>query len=406
MANIDISSLHFFCLKGNMSIENNKNIHRIKTCDREIIIVGTAHVSRDSANLVEKVIEEEHPDTVCVELCQSRYDAITHKTAWEEMDILKIIRKKQTSLLLSQLIMASFQKKLAEKFNINPGEEMIRAVNKAREAGAEVVLADRDISITMKRTWRNMRFFSKLRFIYELISSIFLGEDITEEDIEKLKEHDALELALQTFGRELPEIKVSLIDERDQFLAHSIAGASGDKLIAVVGAGHVPGILKNFDRDIDIAAISEVPPKGRAGRFVGWGISIAVIGLIAAGFFHSGGEASLNMIKWWFLVNGILAGLGAALILAHPLTIIVSIIAAPLTSVNPMIAAGWVAGLTEASLKRPQVKDFIDLKTDIATIKGFWHNKITRILLLIVFVNIGSSIGTFVAIPLMMRFLN
>ncbi len=406
MANIDISSLHFFCLKGNMSIENNKNIHRIKTGDREIIIVGTAHVSRDSANLVEKVIEEEHPDTVCVELCQSRYDAITHKTAWEEMDILKIIRKKQTSLLLSQLIMASFQKKLAEKFNINPGEEMIRAVNKAREAGAEVVLADRDISITMKRTWRNMRFFSKLRFIYELISSIFLGEDITEEDIEKLKEHDALELALQTFGRELPEIKVSLIDERDQFLAHSIAGASGDKLIAVVGAGHVPGILKNFDRDIDIAAISEVPPKGRAGRFVGWGISIAVIGLIAAGFFHSGGEASLNMIKWWFLVNGILAGLGAALILAHPLTIIVSIIAAPLTSVNPMIAAGWVAGLTEASLKRPQVKDFIDLKTDIATIKGFWHNKITRILLLIVFVNIGSSIGTFVAIPLMMRFLN
>jgi len=389
-----------------MSIENNKNIHRIKTGDREIIIVGTAHVSRDSANLVEKVIEEEHPDTVCVELCQSRYDAITHKTAWEEMDILKIIRKKQTSLLLSQLIMASFQKKLAEKFNINPGEEMIRAVNKAREAGAEVVLADRDISITMKRTWRNMRFFSKLRFIYELISSIFLGEDITEEDIEKLKEHDALELALQTFGRELPEIKVSLIDERDQFLAHSIAGASGDKLIAVVGAGHVPGILKNFDRDIDIAAISEVPPKGRAGRFVGWGISIAVIGLIAAGFFHSGGEASLNMIKWWFLVNGILAGLGAALILAHPLTIIVSIIAAPLTSINPMIAAGWVAGLTEASLKRPQVKDFIDLKTDIATIKGFWHNKITRILLLIVFVNIGSSIGTFVAIPLMMRFLN
>ncbi|MBW2650838.1 MAG: TraB family protein, partial [Deltaproteobacteria bacterium] len=157
---------------------------------------------------------------------------------------------------------------------------------------------------------------------------------------------------------------------------------------------------------IDIAAINEVPPKGRAGRFVGWGISLAVIGIIVAGFFHSGSEASLNMIKWWFLVNGILAGLGAAVVLAHPLTIIVSIIAAPLTSINPMIAAGWVAGLTEASLRRPQVKDFMDLKTDISSVKGFWHNKITRILLLIVFVNIGSSIGTFVAIPLMMRFLN
>ena len=389
-----------------MSVEKNNNIHRIKAGDREIIIVGTAHVSKDSADLVEKIIGEEKPDTVCVELCQSRYDAITQKTNWEEMDILKIIRRKQTSLLLSQLIMASFQKKLAEKFNINPGEEMIRAVNMAEEAGTEIVLADRDIRITMKRTWRNMRFLSKLRFIFELISSIFLSEDITEEDIEKLKERDVLELALQTFGKELPEIKATLIDERDQFLAHSIAGASGDKLIAVVGAGHVPGILKNLDRDIDIAAINEVPPKGRVGRFVGWGISFAVIGIIVAGFFHSGSEASLNMIKWWFLVNGILAGLGAAVVLAHPLTIIVSVIAAPLTSINPMIAAGWVAGLTEAALRRPQVKDFMDLKTDISSVRGFWHNKITRILLLIVFVNIGSSIGTFVAIPLMMSFLN
>ncbi|MBW2559003.1 MAG: TraB/GumN family protein [Deltaproteobacteria bacterium] len=389
-----------------MPIDNNNNINRIKTGDREIILIGTAHVSRDSADLVEKVIEEERPDTVCVELCQSRYDAITQKTNWEEMDILKIIRKKQTALLLSQLIMASFQKKLAEKFNINPGEEMIRAINKAEEAGAEIVLADRDIRVTMKRTWRNMRFFNKLRFVFELISSIFMGEDISEEDIEKLKERDALELALQTFGKELPEIKITLIDERDQFLAHSIASAPGDRIVAVVGAGHVPGILKNLDRDIDIAAINEVPPKGRAGRFVGWGISFAVIGLIVAGFFHSGSGASLNMIKWWFLVNGVCAGLGAAIVLAHPLTIIVSIIAAPLTSINPMIAAGWVAGLTEASLKKPQVKDFIDLKTDISSVKGFWHNKITRILLLIVFVNIGSSIGTFVAIPLMMRFLN
>jgi len=389
-----------------MPVEENKNIHRIKTADREIILVGTAHVSRDSADLVEKVIEEEHPDTVCVELCQSRYNAITQKANWEEMDILKIIRKKQTSLLLSQLIMASFQKKLAEKFNINPGEEMIRAINKAEETGAQIVLADRDIRTTMKRTWRNMRFLNKLRFIFELISSIFLSEDITEEDIEKLKERDALELALQTFGKELPEIKTTLIDERDQFLAHSIAGASGDRIVAVVGAGHVPGILKNLDRDIDISAINEVPPKGKVGRFVGWGISLAVIGLIIAGFFHSGSAAGLNMIKWWFLVNGICAGLGAAVMLAHPLTIIVSIVAAPLTSINPMIAAGWVAGLTEALLRKPRVKDFMDMKTDISSIKGFWHNKITRILLLIAFVNIGSSIGTFAAIPLMMRFLN
>jgi len=388
-----------------MPMDNN-NIHRIKTDDREIILVGTAHVSRDSAELVEKVIEEERPDTVCVELCQSRYDAIMQKTDWEEMDILKIIRQKRTSLLLSQLIMASFQKKLAEKFNINPGEEMIRAINKAEETGARIVLADRDIRTTLKRTWRTMRFFRKLRFVFELISTLFVDEEISEEDIEKLKERDALELALQTFGKELPEIKVTLIDERDRFLARSIDDAPGDKIVAVVGAGHVPGILENLGKDIDLAALSEVPSKGTVGRFIGWGISFAVIGIIVAGFFHSGSEASLNMIKWWFLVNGILAGLGALAVLAHPLTILASVAAAPLTSLNPMIAAGWVAGLTEAALKRPQVKDFMDLKTDIASVRGFWHNKITRILLLIVFVNIGSSIGTFLAIPLMMRFLN
>jgi len=386
-------------------MENN-NIHRIQTDDREIILIGTAHISRESAELVERVIEEERPDTVCVELCQSRYDAIMQKTDWEEMDILKIIRQKRTSLLLSQLIMASFQKKLAERFRINPGEEMIRAVRKADEIGARVILADRDIRTTLKRTWRTMRFFRKLRFVYELISSIFIDEEISEEDIEKLKERDALELALQTFGKELPEIKTTLIDERDRYLARRIDDAPGHKIVAVVGAGHVPGIRENLGRDIDLAELNEVPPRGIAGRYIGWGISVAVIGLIVAGFFHSGSEASLNMIKWWVLVNGLLAGLGALAVLAHPLTIAASVVAAPLTSLNPMIAAGWVAGLTEAALKKPQVKDFMDLKSDIASVRGFWRNKITRILLLIVFVNIGSSIGTFLAIPLMMRFLN
>jgi len=384
----------------------NSNIHRIQTDDREIILIGTAHVSRESAELVEKVIEEERPDTVCVELCQSRYDAIMQKTDWEEMDILKIIRQKRTSLLLSQLIMASFQKKLAERFKINPGEEMIRAVRKTDEIGARVVLADRDIRITLKRTWRTMRFFRKLRFIYELIVSIFIDEEISEEDIEKLKERDALELALQTFGKELPEIKTTLIDERDRYLARRIDDAPGKKIVAVLGAGHVPGVRENLGRDIDLAELNDVPPRGIAGRYIGWGISFAVIGLIVAGFLHSGSEASLNMIKWWILVNGVLAGLGALAVLAHPLTIAASVVAAPLTSLNPMIAAGWVAGLTEAALKKPQVKDFMDLKADIASVRGFWRNKITRILLLIVFVNIGSSIGTFLAIPLMMRFLN
>ena len=387
-----------------MTVEN-ENIHRLIVKGKELILVGTAHVSKESAELVERVIEEEGPDTVCVELCKSRYDAVKQKSNWEEMDILKIIREKQTSLLLSQLIMASFQKKIAEKFGINPGEEMLRAIGKAEEKGAHVALVDRDIRTTMTRTWRTMRFTSKLRFFFVLMLSLFVAEDITEDDIEELKKHDALELAMQTFGKKLPEVKATLIDERDRFMAHEISHAAGDKIVAVVGAGHVQGILEHLTDDIDIAAISEVPPKGQWGRIIAWGIPAVILGIIVAGFFHSGSQASIDMIKWWIIVNGVLAGLGALVVMAHPVTIISSVLAAPLTSINPTIAAGWVAGLVEASLRKPQVKDFMALKDDIATVKGFWNNKITRILLVVVFVNLGSAIGTFVAIPLMMRVL-
>lgn len=382
-----------------------KNVHHISLADREIIIIGTAHVSRESADLVEQIIDEEKPDTVCVELCTSRYDAIRQKDSWEKTDIFKVIKEKRTSQLLAQLLMASFQKKLAEKFGINPGEEMRRAITKAEAIGAEVVLADRDIRTTMTRTWRTMKFFSKIRIMGEILLSLFYSDDITEEDVEKLKEHDALELALQTFGKKVPEVKVTLIDERDTYLAHAITGAAGSKIVAVVGAGHVPGILKQIGKDIDVAPILAVPPKGIWGRFFGWGITLGVVALIITGFYNSGAEASLNMIKWWFAVNGVLAGIGALIVFAHPITIVASVAAAPFTSLNPMVAAGWVAGLVEVSLRKPQVKDFIDLRDDIATVRGFWHNKITRILLLVVFVNLGSAVGTFVAIPLMMRFL-
>ena len=383
-----------------------KNVHRLSFADREIILIGTAHVSRESAELVERIIDEEKPDTVCVELCTSRYDAIRQKDSWENTDIFKVIKEKRTSQLLAQLLMASFQKKLAEKFGINPGEEMRRAIMKAEAIGADVVLADRDIRTTMTRTWRTMKFFSKIRLMGEILLSLFYSDDITEEEVEKLKEHDALELALQTFGKKVPEVKRTLIDERDTHLAYKIFRAPGSKVIAVVGAGHVPGILRQIGNEIDISPVLAIPPRGIFGRLFGWGITVGVVALIAAGFYNSGAEASLNMIKWWFAVNGILAGTGALIVFAHPLTVAASVAAAPFTSLNPLVAAGWVAGLVEVSLRKPQVKDFIDLRDDIATFRGFRHNKITRILLLVVFVNLGSAAGTFVAIPLMMRFLH
>lgn len=384
---------------------SSENVTRRILDGKEIIIIGTAHVSRESADLVERIIEEERPDTVCVELCRSRYDAIRQKTTWESTDIVKIVRKKQTSLLLSQLLMASVQKKLADKFGLKPGEEMLRAIDRAEATGATLVLADRDIRTTLTRTWRKISPYSKLRIILEMSLSLVFDPSISEEEIEDMKKRDMLEIALTAFGKKLPQVKAVLIDERDRYLACSITRATGPKVVAVVGAGHVPGILRHLGEDIDIEPLNEVPPKKPLGKIIPWVLSALVIAIIVSGFIQGGAEASMAMLKWWVLVNGILAGAGALAVLAHPATIAASIAAAPLTSLNPMVAAGWVAGLTEASLRKPQVKDFMALRDDISTIRGFWHNKITRILLVVVFVNLGSSLGTFIAIPLMMKYL-
>jgi pheromone shutdown-related protein TraB len=380
------------------------NVHRLMWNGREIILIGTAHVSRESADLVERVIDEEKPDVVCVELCASRYEAIKQKDKWQEMDIVKVIREKRTSLLLAQLLMVSFQKKIARKFNIRPGEEMIRAISKAEELGSEVVLADREVRITMLRAWRKMSFFGKMKVVPDMILSLFVAGDITEEEIEKLKEGDMLEMALKTMGESLPDLKTTLIDERDQYLSHSITHAPGRKIVAVVGAGHIPGVIRNMGRDVDMDAINRIPPPSLWSKLAGWIFSAAIIGLMIAGFFYSGSQASISMIKWWILITATCSGVGALILLAHPLTIAASAIAAPITTLHPLIAAGWIAGLTEATIRKPQVKDLLNLTDDVTTLKGFFNNKITRILLLVASVNLTTSIGTFIAIPVMMRF--
>jgi len=383
----------------------NENVHRINLDHREILLIGTAHVSRESADLVERIIAEEKPDTVCVELCKPRYDAIRQKDKWQETNIVKVIREKRASILLSQLIMASLQRKIAQKFNITPGEEMLRAIDRAEEIGAEIVLADREIRVTLLRTWRKMGFWSKMKFLYEVLLSLFATEEITEEEIEKLKQHDVLELALQTVSEKLPGLKTALIDERDLCLAHTIGHAAGARIVAVVGAGHVPGILKHLGEEIDIAALNRIPEKGIWGRYAGWVFSLAIMGLFVAGFFSSGAQASLKMLTWWALITASFSGLGALILLAHPLTIAASALSAPITTLHPLIAAGWVAGLAEATLRKPQVKDFLALSDDIISVRGFFRNKITRLLLLVAVVNLTTSIGTFVAIPVIMRFL-
>jgi pheromone shutdown-related protein TraB len=383
---------------------DHQNVHRLTLDSREIILIGTAHISRESADLVDRVITEEKPDVVCVELCKARFEAIQQKDKWQEMDIVKVIRENRTALLLSQLLMMSLQKKIAERFNINPGEDMLRAISRAEESGAEVVLADREIRVTLLRTWRMMGLWSKMKFLSDMILSLFIGENITEENIEELKQHDVLDLALKSIGEKLPELKTTLIDERDQFLAYSIRNSQGRKIVAVVGAGHIPGIIENIGKEIDIDEINTIPPRSFWARFFGWGFSAAIMSLFVAGFFYSGGRTSIHMMLSWSVITAICATIGAMMLLAHPFTILASALSAPIATLHPLIATGWVAGLTEATFRKPQVRDFLDLKDDITTVKGFFRNRITRILILVVVVNLTTSIGTFVAIPVMMKY--
>lgn len=382
---------------------NNDNKHQLVFEDKEITLIGTAHVSKESADLVVKVIEEEKPETVCIELCESRYQSMTKKNQWQDTDLIKVIKEKKAFLLLSNLMLASFQKKIGRKLGIKPGEEMMRAIQTAEEVGAKIHLADRNIRTTLSRAWRLMSLWTKTKLLAQLITSMGEINTIEEKDIENMKDKDVLETLLSEMGEKLPELKRILIDERDQYLAYKIRTAPGKKIVAVAGAGHVPGIQKYWDKPVDMNALDEIPPKGKLPAFFKWGIPCVIIGLIALGFFSAGASAGADMIKWWVLANAVFAGLGAAIALAHPLAILAAIFASPLTSLNPMIAAGWVSGLTELLLRKPKVKDFESLPEDISSLRGFWKNKITRILLIVVFTNIGSSLGAFVAIPLMAR---
>lgn len=389
-----------------MAANNNQEaIHILEREGKKFFLIGTAHVSRESARLVQDVITTELPDTVCVELCDSRYQTIRQSEQWRNTDIIKIIREKKAFLLLANLLLSSFQKRIAAKLDVKPGQEMIAAIESAAAVGAGIHLADREIRVTLARTWRIMRLWDKLKLLFQLALSLGEIEDISEADVEKMKQQDVLESLLSEMGQSMPVLRNVLIDERDQYLAEKIRTAPGEKIVAVVGAGHVPGIKKYWNADIDLTALEILPPKGKGLSVAKWVIPLAVVALIAYGFYKGGTTAGTEMISWWILANAVLAGVGALLALGHPLTILSSMIAAPITSLNPMIAAGWVSGLVEAFSRKPKVKDLERLSEDILSVRGFWRNKVTRILLVVVFTNLGSTIGTFVAMPFLIKLL-
>jgi len=366
----------------------------LKKDGKEILLVGTAHVSKESAREVKELIEQEKPDSVCVELCLARYNSINNPSKWKNMDIITIIKQKKALLLLANLILSSFQKRLAQQLGINPGQEMIQAISSAKEINAHLVLADRDIQVTFTRVWKKLNLWGKIRILFMLIFSMFNKEKISEEEIERLKSEDILTAALSELARSFPRLKNTLIDERDQYLAEKIKLAPGNKVIAIVGAGHIPGIKKEIDKEHDLITLIKIPSTSNYIKVLVWGIPLAIIAIIASTFTYSH-PAGFEQITQWFLWNGSLSALGALIAMAHPLSILTAFVAAPFSSLNPLLAAGWFAGIAEALIRRPRVEDFEQLG-EINTLKDFFYNRVTKILLIVALANLGSMAGTFI----------
>lgn len=370
---------------------------RIRAQGRDIYLVGTAHVSPESVEDVRRTIEMVEPDTVCVELCQARHQAFTRPDAWRRMNVFRVVREGKAVFLLSQLILSSFYKRMGDQLGVRPGAEMLEAVRLARERDAALVLADRDVQVTLKRTWMRLGFRSRLKMLWLLLSSVLSEPEIDKEAVDDLKRQDQLESVLTAFSHAFPAVKQSVIDERDVYLAQKIREAEGAKVVAVVGAGHVPGIARAIHRDHVLGPLEEVPERSSWSRSIKWLAPAIVLAIIAYGFYRSGAVHSLESLSIWVLVNGLLAAAGAALALGHPVTVLAAFVAAPVTSLNPTIAAGWVSGLVQAWVKKPTVADLESMSEVVTCFPGgLWRNPVSRILLVVVFSNLGSTLGTFV----------
>ncbi|MPW27270.1 TraB family protein [Alkalibaculum sp. M08DMB] len=375
-----------------MFLECN-NVHRLNYLDKEIILIATAHVSKNSAEEVRQVIEREKPDSVCIELDEGRYKSLKEKDKWKNTDIVKIIKEKKVGFMFTNILLSNYQRKIAEQFNISAGQEMIQGIESSEEIGSNLVLADRDIQITFSRVWRGVSFWGKIKLMGSILFSLIDDEDISEEDLEKMKQEDMLNSALSELSDSFPGLKTYLVDERDQYLANKIKNSPGSKIIAVLGAAHVPGIKKEIFIEQNMEEISTLPPKSLLSKSIGWLIPVIIIILLLVSFSMDK-LTGVTYLKSWLFWNGGLAALGTILAMGHPLSILTSLLLAPISSLNPLIAVGWFSGLVEAHFRKPKVEDFEKLSKDLYSFKGLWKNKVTRVLLVVVLANLGSVIGT------------
>ncbi|GHV74329.1 conjugal transfer protein TraB [Spirochaetia bacterium] len=373
--------------------------------DREITLIGTAHISRESIEEVAGVIRDEKPDQVCVELDAGRYQAMEQKDNWEKLDVVKVLREGKGFFLMANLVLGSFQRRMGAELGVKPGEEMKTAIDTAAGLGIPYIFCDREIQTTLRRAWTRCGLWSKSKLLASLAGSAFTTEKLSETEIENLKNRSELDGMMAELADYLPSVKETLIDERDRYLAAKIWTGGATKQVAVVGAGHLMGIKNHLEKiaageeSADVSELDQIPPASPLSKAAGWIIPLIIAAIIVLGFFRAGAGVSLAMLLRWVLWNGSLAALGTILALGHPLSILVSFVGAPIATINPFIGVGLFSGVTEATMRKPRVTDAETISDDVGSLRGIYRNRITRALLVFLLSSIGGMVGNFIAIP-------
>jgi len=363
-------------------------------------ILGTAHVATASVEAVRHHIAEYQPDIVAVELCKSRHDALTSDRRLDKEGLLKVVKEGKAPLVLIQSLLAAEQRKLGLDEGQQPGAELIAAVEEAKAADLEVALVDRDIQVTLRRAWKNMRFREK----YRVLTSLLAQDDDDDEapDINSLlDDSDLLSSLMEELRGFSPGAGTVLIDERDEYLATKISALNPDKkVLAVVGAGHLTGIenyLVNDKCDINrIEELQTIPPKTVMMKVMPWAIPMLVMGLMAY-YLSTGSDIDIvQFFTVWTIANAVFAAIGCILARGHPFAILTAALASPITSLNPTLAAGWFAGYVQLKMAEPSAEDLAEfLKLD--NLGMFWSNKAGRVLMVTALTNLGSMAGAWVA---------
>jgi pheromone shutdown-related protein TraB len=388
---------------------NSASTEPLKTIEIDgahITILGTAHVSKASAEMVQELIATGKFDAIAVELCPSRHNAIVNPELIAQMDLFQVIKRGQASMVAASLALGAFQQRMAEQLEIEPGAEMRVAIKDATEAGLPVLLIDREIGITLKRIYRNVPWWKRFGIFGGLLASIVSQEKISAAEIERLKEGDVLESTFSQFSEDEKDLFKPLISERDEYMSAHLLKESKENnyqhILAIIGAGHLKGITHLLETkainkpDETISQLDIIPDSSSWLKYFPWAIVALILTGFVIGFLRSP-EIGTAMIVDWVLINGGLSALGAAIAFAHPLTIMTAFLAAPLTSLNPTIGAGMVVAAMETLLRKPKVSDFNQLRSDATHLKGWWRNQVTRILLIFLLSTLGSAVGTYIA---------